>query len=233
MRPEELLPQVLRRWWIFVIAVLATTLTGYIVVTNQPDEYTVSIRVVANAEPADYWLDLYAKNRLATFVPLISNYEFIASALGDASLDIDPSLAQRKLQVGQVSSANTLTLTVVDTDPQRAADIANAVQSAVLTRNEEYNADLIARVQLDPEVYPSRVNLIAVETAGPPDTASGPAVRSTTLAAAILGLVLGSVIVFFLIYRDQSLKTPTEIDRYLERPVIALVPPGAEFRRGS
>ncbi|HYI13780.1 MAG TPA: Wzz/FepE/Etk N-terminal domain-containing protein, partial [Thermomicrobiales bacterium] len=63
MRPEEIALALLRRWWIVALAALAAALVAYVATSSQPKTYTVSTRVMAVAEPPDYWMDLYAKNR--------------------------------------------------------------------------------------------------------------------------------------------------------------------------
>ena len=132
MRLEELLPDIIRRWWIFLLAaIVAGGRSDTLVANAETEEYSVSVRLVAVAEPADYWLDLYAKNRLATYEPLINNYVFVQEALAEAGLQVDPGHAQRAMEVTHTTNRNTLSITVVDSDPQRAADIANAIQECL------------------------------------------------------------------------------------------------------
>ncbi|MEZ4520152.1 MAG: Wzz/FepE/Etk N-terminal domain-containing protein [Thermomicrobiales bacterium] len=224
MRLEELLPEILRRWWIVVLAALVAGSVGYILTSDETEQYTASSRIAANAEPADYWLDLYAKNRLAAYEPLINNYTFVQESLVEAGLTYDPSHAQQVLQVAHDAGRNTLTITVIDTNPVRAAEIANAVQAAFLRLNEDQNASLIARVERDPDVFASRIVLTALETANPPTEPNGSGNRTTTVAAALLGAIAGGVVIFLLLYRDDTLRSIRDLDRYVERPVLAIVP---------
>jgi capsular polysaccharide biosynthesis protein len=232
MRPEELVPDVARRWWIIVLATLAAAITGYVLAAGQPDEYSVSVRLAASAEPADYWLDLYAKSRLAAYAPLIDNHAFVQNALDAANLSIDPGEARSKLRLSHAANFNTLTITVNDSDGQRASDIANAVQAAFIAWNEEQNVSLVARVESEEDPFPARVVIVSLGEAGAPATPNGAAVRSTTIAAALLGAVAGCVIIFFLMYRDDTLKTERDVQRYLERPLLAVLPADEPALRG-
>ncbi|CAN5485938.1 Wzz/FepE/Etk N-terminal domain-containing protein [soil metagenome] len=224
MRLEELLPDLLRRWWIILIAATVAGVVGYVLVSDEPDQYSVSARMYAEAEPVDYWLDLHAKNRLATYEPLINNYAFVQEALAQARLSIDPSHAQQSLSVSHDPTRNTLTITVVNSDPARAADIANAVQSAFIRLNEEQNEALVARVEQDTNTFASRVVLTAIETAGPPAAPVASGVRSTVVAAAMLGAIAGGLVVVFLVYRDDALRSTEDVERHLARPLLAVVP---------
>lgn len=224
MRPEEILLEVVRRWWVIVIVAVVAAGVAYVGTARQDKTYTVSVRLMAIAEPPDYWMDLYAKNRLASYKDLINNWEFVNGALQAAELDIDPGLAQSKLQLGHNPDSNIVQIVVVDTEPQRAADIANALAAGFAARNEELNEQLIEQVIDLEERVPGRVNLLQLETANPPSEASGPRVRVNTLAAGILGAVVGLAIVLFLLYRDDTLKSPADLERYLGAPLLATVP---------
>ncbi len=224
MRLEEFLPDVLRRWWIILLAAVCAGTVGFILASGNPTEYSVSVRLVATAEPADYWLDLYAKNRLATYEPLINNYTFVQDAMAQADLDVDPAVAQRELSVAHTTNQNTLTITVVDTDAQRAADIANAVQFAFIQLNEAQNESLISRVQRDPETFTPRIMLSTVETAGAPTDPIGTGARTTSIAAALLGAIAGAMIIVLLLYKEDVLRSLDDLERHIARPILAVVP---------
>jgi uncharacterized protein involved in exopolysaccharide biosynthesis len=127
MRPEEIATELLRRWWIIAIAAAVAALVAYAATSSQEKTYTASARVMAIAEPPDYWLDLYAKNRLASYKDLIGNWEFVRQALADAGSDIDPNHATSVLALGHNPDSNVLQIVVTDTDPSRAAAIVNAL----------------------------------------------------------------------------------------------------------
>lgn len=226
MRPEEILGEVLRRWWVIVIAAVVAAGIAYVGTASQPKEYTVSVRIMAIAEPPDYWMDLYAKNRLASYKDLINNWNFVHEALVAAGQeDIDPSLAQSKLQMAHNPDANTIRIIVNDTDPERAAEIVNALSAAFIQRNEEQNEALVARVTEVEDMIPGRVNMLALEQANPPTVPSGPRVKVNTVAAGLLGAAAGIVVAFALVYRDDTLKSQRDVERYLERPILATLPP--------
>ncbi len=229
MRPEELAGEVLRRWWIILIVTLVAALVGYVGTVRQAKTYTSSVRLIAIAEPADYWLDLYAKNRLASYKDLINSWDFVNGALQSAGLDyIDPGQAQSTLQLGHNPDTNTVQIVVVDSDPARSADIANALAAGFIELNEEQNEDFVNQVQDIEDRYPGRVNLLALEQANPPATASGPRVKVNTVAAGLLGLTAGFLLVFYLIYRDDTLKNETDLERYLETPLLTRIPDSFE-----
>ena len=227
MRPEEIALVVLRRWWLIAIAALVAAGVGYLGTSSQPKTYTASTRVMAVADPPDYWLDLYAKNRLASYKDLIGNYQFISDALQAAGSSIDPGLAQSKLALGHNPDTNTVQLVVTDTEPARAAEIVNALADGFVARNEADNQRLLARPRATDAGPPGEVDLLKLDTPSAPTTASGPRVKVNTLAAGVLGAVAGLLAVFATIYIDDTLKRPLDLERYLDLPTLVSVPYGA------
>ncbi|MCS7050614.1 MAG: Wzz/FepE/Etk N-terminal domain-containing protein, partial [Thermomicrobium sp.] len=117
MRPEEYLSIVLRRWWVVLLAALVAALIAYGYSRNQPPTYQVSVRLMAIAQPPDYWLDLYAKNRLASYQDLIRNADFVARALEQAGVEDDPGRVLGSLALARNQDSNIVQLVVTDTDP--------------------------------------------------------------------------------------------------------------------
>jgi capsular polysaccharide biosynthesis protein len=228
MRPEEIALAILRRWWLILIAAVAAAGVAYILTASQEKEYVVSTRVMAIAEPPEYWMDLYAKNRLASYRDLINNWDFVANALQNAGSDLDPGLAQSKLGLGHNPDANIVQIVVTDTDPERAALIANALADWFVVWNEQENEERLAEQTSLQNPFPGRVNMHKLETPSAPSTPSGPRVKVNTLAGGILGAVAGVVLAFGLVWYDDTLKNRRDLDRYLELPVLETIPANGE-----
>jgi capsular polysaccharide biosynthesis protein len=226
MRPEEIALAILRRWWVIALAAVVAAGVAWTGTASQEKTYVVSTRVMAIAEPPDYWMDLYAKNRLASYRDLINNWEFVNRALQEAGVDdIDPGEAQSKLGMGHNPDSNIIQIVVTDTDGERAAVIANALADGFVSWNEEENERILARQTSVQNQYPGRVNMVKLESPGAPSEPSGPRVRVNTVAGGILGAVAGVVIAFGLVYFDDTLKNRRDLERYLEWPVIGTIPP--------
>lgn len=228
MRPEEIALAILRRWWVILIAAAVAAGVAYAGTASQEKTYVVSTRIMAIAEPPDYWMDLYAKNRLASYRDLINNWEFVSFALDEAGSDIDPGLAQSKLALGHNPDSNIVQIVVTDSDPARAAEIANALADGFVSRNDAENERIVAQQTSMQNQYPGRVNMEKLETPSAPDQPSGPRVRVNTLAGGVLGAVAGVVLAFGFVYFDDTLKSRRDLERYLEWPVIGTIPPDNE-----
>jgi capsular polysaccharide biosynthesis protein len=225
VRPEEYALIVLRRWWLVALAALVAAGVAFTYSNAQPRTYQVSTRLMAIAEPPDYWLDLYAKNRLGSYKGMINNGDFVADALARAGLQVDLGQAMSTLSVDSNNDGNLVQITVTDTDPERAAAVANALADAFVVRSEAENQRIA-------EAYPSgpegdkrgTVEVVKLETASPPQNPIGPRVKLNTAAAALLGLAFGVLLTFGAAYLDDTLRTVDDIDRYLALPTIVEVP---------
>lgn len=231
MRPEEIALIVLRRWWVIALAALVAAGVGYAGTNSKPKTYTASARVMAVANPPDYWLDLYAKNRLASYKDLIGNWQFIHDALQTAGSPVEPGLAQSELALGHNPDTNTVQLVVTDTQPARSAEIVNALADGFVARNAADNQRLLAQPRSSAAGQPGHIDLLKLDTPGAPTTASGPRVKVNTLAAGLLGAVAGLLVVFATIYADDTLRRPLDLERYLELPTLVSVPSGPSTQK--
>ncbi len=225
MRPEEYLLIVIRRWWLVVIALGVAAVVAYVYTSAQPTTYQTSTQLMAVAQPPDYWLDLYAKNRLVSYMDQINNWSFVADALKRANLNIDPSQVMGKLTVGHNPDANTVQIVMTDTDPKRAAEVVNALGDAFVAQSATDAAQIVKTYTSSTDNTPhGTVQILKLDTPGPPQTPIGPRVKLNTVAAALLGAVFGVLLTFVVEYFDDTLRSEDDVDRYLEIPTLVGIP---------
>lgn len=75
-------------------------------------------------------------------------------------------------------------------------------------------------------------NVRLIEEAQVPKTPARPNKRATVLLAASIGVFLGGCLAFVLEYMDNTIKTPDDIRRWLDRPVLTVVPKFGSSRWG-
>lgn len=216
---------VLRRWWLVVLAALAAAAVGYGVTATQPRTYQAGTNLMAIAQPPDYWLDLYAKNRLASYTDLINNWDFVAAALQQAHLNVTPGEVMGGLSVGHNPDSNTVQIALTDTDPARAASVVNALADAFVARSVNDNRQIAADFPANSSGQrQGTVQILKLGTASAPTTPIGPRVKLNTVAAALLGGVFGVLLAFGAEYLDDTLRTEQDIDRYLALPTVIAIP---------
>src|SRR5918911_3741480 len=124
MRPEEYVRIVLRRWWLVPLIALTAALAAYVATDRQPRVYDSSTELIAVGQPPDYWMDLYAKNRLASYKRLVAESRVLRRAVELGRLDqlgLDAGAVRGKLALAHNPDTNTVQNAASDGDPNPAA----------------------------------------------------------------------------------------------------------------
>ena len=169
-----------------------------------------------------------------------------------------------RVGVSAESDTNLVKISAVASSPRLAAAIANTYSSIFVNEQESvghtYYAAALATVEkqlssLTPSQRGGAAGLAledralslstlaalptgAVQIAAPaklPRSPSSPKVLRNTLAGAVLGLLLGLALVFWVERTDQRLREPSEFEALYGRPLLGVIPesPALGRRRGT
>jgi len=129
-----------RRWaWLGILGLIFGAAGGYLGSAYQTPVYQASARFVimrAAQTTADYYAYLDSQQLLQTYIQLLTT----DSVLGAASEELGYAVYSGQANAQQVTDTQFVQLTVTDTDPQRAADIANVLVTVLIKKNEELQA---------------------------------------------------------------------------------------------
>ncbi|WP_341348995.1 YveK family protein [Fervidicella metallireducens] len=98
-------------------------------------------------------------------------------------------------------------------DPQEAANMVNNLVTTFIERAQE--------------VYPTG-NVQIVDPAVIPDSPIKPKKVLNLAIAFVLGIMMSLGIVFILEYMDNTIKTEGDVEKYLDLPVIGIIPKNLE-----
>lgn len=162
----------IRRRWLLILAVALSLLAGAAYYAErQPLQYEASaIVAVTPREDASPDLVRVAAPRFASYITAAATIAKVAPRLGE-----DPGDLQHRVNATIVPDTGNITLTVRDTDPQRAQVAANAL------------ARQLRR-------FSASDRLVAVESVAPavlPTSPAGPSRRLIEASALVVGLLLG------------------------------------------
>lgn len=134
---EQLYLNIVRRWWwLLILAPLVAATTAYLVVRQQPQMYQSSSRMIigpgVDALSPDL-NDLRAGGQLMqTYAELATTRPVLQDVISQANLSLSPDKLDSKLRISVDKEAQILTIHVEDTDPLRAATIANTLAEVLL-----------------------------------------------------------------------------------------------------
>ena len=194
---------------------------------SRPPVYEASIKVlVAQEEGADVSGNLAGdvaglQQLTNTVAEAIYSRPIAEEVIEQRGLDTSPDdLLAEDLNVEPVTDTQFVRVGYTDTDPRRAARVANTVGEVFSERIAEAipNANTITATVWEPAVTP--------------DDPSNPGPFVYGLVAFLLGLAVGLGLAFLLEHRDDSLRSPEEAEQICGAPVFGLVPKFAAAKSG-
>lgn len=203
-----------KRWWLIFLVAIAASGSSFAFSRFQTPIYRSEVRLVVQPSRSDYGLTMAMGSMLTQYQQQLLTRTIAQSVNDDLKLDLPVDTLLGKVKVSAQMDGYLLVITVDDTDPNRARDIALRWAQAFV---EKHQADVAAQ---DPK---DRIE-VALLDKPIPGALSFPKTKQYVLAAAILGLVVGAVLVFLLEYLDDTLKTPDDVERVTGLPAIGTIP---------
>lgn len=202
---------------IILLTVLSVVTSGLI--SNfvlEPEYQTFTTLMVG--KPKDYqnvddkldYNDLLLNQKLvSTYGELVKTRAVADEVIKNLGLDMSYKEFREKVNVNLVKDTEIIKLEVMDTDPVLATKIANETAQVFME-----NVKDIMMVE----------NVQVIDEAQVPDMPVKPRPKLNMAIAGVLGLMVGIFLAFLLEYLDNTIKTPDDVEKYLELPVIGTIP---------
>lgn len=136
-----------RRWWLLVLLALIGGGAAFAAGELRQPIYVATTTILINQAPGalpDYTAVQQGQRVATTYVELLQKRPVLEQVIANLGLQTSPEALDAKINVIPVRDTNLLELTVQDTDPQRAADIANEVVRVFIAQNLEFQESRFA-----------------------------------------------------------------------------------------
>ncbi|MFR4161322.1 MAG: YveK family protein [Paraclostridium sordellii] len=205
-----------RAWMIALITILAMVTSGIISFFVLSPVYEANTTLIVNTEQSKETNNMITGDQLnvtqkltLTYGQIIKSRTVLDSVIKKLDLNTDYEVLEKKITVSPVKDTQIMSVTVQDTNPEEARDIANAIPKIFtkeVKRITKANSVEVIDKAITPEepVKPSKVMNIAI--------------------AAVLGFMISMGIVFTLEYMDNKIKSPQDIEKYIDLPILGVVP---------
>jgi polysaccharide biosynthesis transport protein len=213
---KVLIDIILKRWWVAVIVAVVAAAVAYVYSINQPKIYETAVTIQGKPAKPDEGLNNFIKTELQRLPTALKSTATAAEIDARGKFDLGPDAIIGKIKAQARPNESIMVITVEDTDPQRAARIANTAAEIIRDRN-------LAFVATTPD--DSKVFFDPLSRAPVPDRPSLPRTNLNTGAAFALGLVLGLILIFALEFFDTSLRGEEEAERITGLNVLGTIPP--------
>lgn len=203
---------------IVLMAVITVGVLSYFVLDK---EYQATTSLILG-KPNDYSSNPQLQyNDVLLYQKLVKTYGEIAKSrtvsekvIDAMKLNVTAEQLQEKITVTPVGDTELIRIMVVDNSPEMAANIANKVAEVFKSQ-----VGLIMRVE----------NVQVVDAAKIPDSPIKPRPIMNIAIAFMVALMAGVGLTFLMEYLDHTIKTPQDVEKYLELPIIGVIPDAANM----
>lgn len=182
----------------FVLSPVYEAKTTLIVNTDQKNDDTIT---------GD---EFSVTQRLAvTYGEIIKSRTVLEPVIEKLGLDISYDDLSKMVTVSPVKDTQIINISVQDTNPLKAKDIANSIPE-VFTKEVKRITKANSVEVIDKAVEP----LIPIK----------PNKLMNVLIAFVLGIMIGLFVVFLIEYMDNKMKTPQDVEKHLDLPILGVIP---------
>ena len=204
-----------RFWIIAIITVVAMVVSGVISFFMLSPVYEAKSTLIVNTEKNEETQmitgdQFSVSQKLAvTYGEIIKSRAVLESVISNLKLDSEYEDLVEKITVSPVKDTQIISISVQDTNPKKARDIANEI----------------------PKVFEKEVKRITkandiqvIDKAILPENPIKPNKMMNVAIAAFLGMMIGLFVVFVLEYLDNKIKTPQDVEKHLDLPILGVIP---------
>ncbi|MEW9123866.1 MAG: Wzz/FepE/Etk N-terminal domain-containing protein [Thermotaleaceae bacterium] len=204
-----------RKWFILCITMLGITLSQIYSFFIVEPIYKANVSIIIGKEDTQFFLeDKYTNNDVMLYLKVAKTYEEIAKSRivrnkAEGLLEDEVFKGIIHLQVSAKSDTQVLNITVSHGSPQAAVMCADALAKSF--------------IQVANEVLPAS-QLKILDKAEWPKMPVSPNYKLNMAIGAVLGMMVAVGLIFLLEYLNPTIESEEDIRRYLEFPVLGIVP---------
>ncbi len=204
-----------RFWIIALLAIISALISGVISFFMLNPVYEAKSTLIVNADKqAETQIvtgdQITVTQKLAvTYGEIIKSRIVLDDVIKNLKLENTYESLSGQITVSPVKDTQIISISVQDTNPQKARDIANEIPKVF-----EKEAKRITKAN----------DVQVIDKAILPKNPIKPNKVMNVLIAFVLGTMIGLFVVFLIEYLDNKIKTPQDIEKHLGLSVIGVIP---------
>jgi capsular exopolysaccharide synthesis family protein len=202
-----------RHLWIIVACVVVGTASAFTMTSQIPPMYKASTALLIHVSNMSDYSAIITSERLAlTYSQMITGRPVLETVISKLNLDETPAQLAERVTVAPVKDTQLVEVSAQDTNPTRAAWLANSIAEVFIGQIEDLSRRRLA----------FRTDVVVVEPAQIPKYP----VRNQALYTALAGLVsafIGIGLAFLLDYLDDTIKSPEDVAKNLELDTLGTI----------
>lgn len=210
---------------IVIITIISILISGIISFYVLKPVYEADTTLIVNAEQSKATNNMITGDQLNVTQKLTLTYGEIIkskSVLNTVAKQLDINKTYEEMSsmvsVAPVKDTQIISITVKSYNPELSRDIANTIPG-VFTKEAKRitNANSVE----------------VIDKARTPENPVKPNKIMNILIAGVLGIIIGLFITFIFEYMDKKIKTPQDIEKYLNLPILGVVPNEKMEKKGK
>lgn len=204
-----------RFWIIALLAIISALISGVISFFMLKPVYEAKSTLIVNTEKNEETQmitgdQFSVTQKLAvTYGEIIKSRAVLEDVIKNLKLDNEYEDLVKNVTVSPVKDTQIISISVQDTNKQKARDIANEIPKVFAKE-----AKRITKAN----------DIQVIDKAILPQNPIKPNKMMNMAIAAVLGAMIGLFVVFLIEYLDNKLKTPQDIEKHLGLSVLGVVP---------
>lgn len=221
MDPHDYVRIIRRHWRLIVSVTLCAALLGATLALLTPREYEARSQLfIATAGSSDVTELVqggnFTQRQVTTYADIVTAPTVLEPVIAD--LDLDESASSLASRVSARVARNTvlIDISVVDDDPARAAQIANAVA--------ERFTDVLMELEQVEATGQSPVRATVIRPASQPTSPANAGLPSYLVVGTILGAVIAMGLALLRDILDSRVRRQSDVERVTDKPAIGAIP---------
>ncbi len=213
---REYIEIIRKRFWILiVITVVMTLVSGIISYYVLDPVYETSTTLMVNKAKNDQnsvinYQDVMLNQKLVlTYGEIVKSRAVLEKVIHTLKLNTTYEELSSKITVFPVKDTEIMNIKVLEKNPKLAAKIANEVPKI-------FTQEVIRITKAD--------SVQVIDEARIPTTPIKPKKVLNIVIAAFLGIITSLFFIFLTEYLDNTIKTPEDIEKHVQLPVIGVIP---------
>lgn len=203
-----------QRGWIVIVIAVLTAGAAFGFSRMQPEVYESQLNLLVRPARLDFGQTQAAKELLGGYEAWLNSSLRAETVINRLQLDMEPQQLLGDVAFASDSLRRTVTISVKNTNPSLASDIAIAWGNLLIQDQQEQN---------DQNRQEDRVDILPQDN--PQVSLDSPKTRINTAAGGVFGALLGVIVIFALEWVESGIVRRTEdVERFLEIPVIGSIP---------
>ncbi|SMB88941.1 Capsular polysaccharide biosynthesis protein [Desulfonispora thiosulfatigenes DSM 11270] len=203
-----------RKWLIAIITTVAMAISAIVsFYVLEPVYETFATMMVGKTKAPEQMVEyddvLLSQKLVKTYGEIAKSKTVSKEVIANFGLDITPEQMKNKVTVSPVGDTEIIMIKVQDTDPELAAKLANNLSWVFMKHVTNF-------MKVD--------NVQVIDQAEVPKNPIKPNKLLNIAIAGILGLMISIGIIFILEYLDNTFKAPSDVEKYLDLPIIGAIP---------